>query len=246
MDNQNQYFSHIISLGFFCSTALELERLGLRDNSMPFDWCISEWNGVERLLKNHFKGFLDYHLLYQNSNNPRIYKNIEYGISFHHDFDKYKSLKMQLMNVQEKYMRRIERFYTNILEPTLFVRYIMNQEELKYLEYNYSFISRFLCQFCPENNIIFIGNSELGNSSLPYYIVEKDENDSVAREPFSQNTLIYEMIENRYDHNKKEQNLNRYNEKMKRESRFIRITCYKLKKAAMKIVFQPYAHINKY
>ena len=30
-------FKHFISLGSFCSVALDLEALGLRDASMPFD-----------------------------------------------------------------------------------------------------------------------------------------------------------------------------------------------------------------
>ncbi len=38
-------FEHVISLGFFCSPALELKKLGFRDASYPFDWVISEWGG---------------------------------------------------------------------------------------------------------------------------------------------------------------------------------------------------------
>lgn len=38
-------YENFISLGYFCSVALELQRLGLRSCSSPFDWCISEWSG---------------------------------------------------------------------------------------------------------------------------------------------------------------------------------------------------------
>lgn len=38
-------YKHVISLGFFCSVALELERKGLRDASYPFDWLISDFQG---------------------------------------------------------------------------------------------------------------------------------------------------------------------------------------------------------
>lgn len=36
-------FKHYISLGFFCAPAMELEKRGLRNESLPFDWLISEW-----------------------------------------------------------------------------------------------------------------------------------------------------------------------------------------------------------
>lgn len=39
-------FTHVVSLGWFCSVARELEKAGLREFSMPFDWCLSpDWGG---------------------------------------------------------------------------------------------------------------------------------------------------------------------------------------------------------
>ena len=35
-----------ISLGYFCSIAIDLEKLGLRTESSPFDWVISDFEGV--------------------------------------------------------------------------------------------------------------------------------------------------------------------------------------------------------
>ena len=34
-------FKNYISLGYFCEVAKDLERLGLRNQSSPFDWVIS-------------------------------------------------------------------------------------------------------------------------------------------------------------------------------------------------------------
>lgn len=50
---------HYISLGYFCSIAMELERLGLRSESSPFDWLISDFEGVIHAIENHFEDFLN-------------------------------------------------------------------------------------------------------------------------------------------------------------------------------------------
>lgn len=40
-------FKHIISLGHFCGVAQELERLGLRDASYPFEWLITSSSALK-------------------------------------------------------------------------------------------------------------------------------------------------------------------------------------------------------
>ena len=42
---KNKEYKHFISLGYFCSVAMELERFGLRSESGPFDWVISDMRG---------------------------------------------------------------------------------------------------------------------------------------------------------------------------------------------------------
>ena len=64
--SKSKSYSHFISLGYFCSVAMELERTGLRASSSPFDWLISDFTGVTDVINNHFKDFLDYDLLFQN------------------------------------------------------------------------------------------------------------------------------------------------------------------------------------
>ena len=65
-------FKHIISLGHFCGVAQELERLGLRDASYPFDWLITKREPLHRLINNHFDGFLEYDNLYQSQAEKNI------------------------------------------------------------------------------------------------------------------------------------------------------------------------------
>ena len=69
-------YKHFISLGYFCSVALELERIGLRSASSPFDWCISNYKGVMKAIENRFEDFLNYDYLSQSdtdSNNYFVY-----------------------------------------------------------------------------------------------------------------------------------------------------------------------------
>ena len=47
-------FDHVISLGWFCSPAHEIRRIGLRDASYPFDWLITHnFSIIINLIKNN-------------------------------------------------------------------------------------------------------------------------------------------------------------------------------------------------
>lgn len=104
-------FEHFISSGHCCYVAIELEHMGLRDSSMPFDWVRTRWWAIENSFNKNFEGYLNYDDLYQKKNDLHCYKNLQYGVGFFHDFVDYKSLKSQIANVQKKYERRIERFF---------------------------------------------------------------------------------------------------------------------------------------
>lgn len=191
-----QTYNTVISLGFFCSVAQELERIGLRDASYPFDWLISDFIGVITSIDNHFKDFLKYDYLAQMRVNPRYYINTKYGFQFYHDFNPYQPLKKQIRKVRKKYKRRIKRFYKSISYPTLFVRYIENVDELKWIEANYNSIVQLIKSFNPHNSIVFISNDELKSDKLRHYTVKKDENDTVARKPFTKNEELNKFFQN--------------------------------------------------
>ena len=173
-----------ISLGYFCSIALDLDKLGLRAASYPFDWLITDFEGVINCMKNNFKDFLNVDFLYQNTKRPYVYKNIKYNFEFYHDFSRHKPLKNQLVTVNEKYKRRTQRFYDSIKEETIFIRYISDEikingksKELIYIEENYDSIVQFLKSFNKKNEIIFIGNEGLNSSIINVYNVKKDKGD---------------------------------------------------------------------
>lgn len=237
-------YKHFISLGFFCSVALELERIGLRECSSPFDWCISDWKGVENCIRNNFEGFLDFSSLYQNSIDRSIYKNKD-GIAFFHDFDKYKTLDKQLEKIKNKYERRITKFYTNISEPTLFIRYIKDREELLYLEEHYKEILNWIKEYNSYNNIFFVSNSNLTSTILKIYNVDADPNDSVARRFLDKNDDIFNFLNN-VEYNNREKNLNHYNKKERKRKGLLFRLYRKILKKIHSILRQEYIHNKVY
>lgn len=80
--NEEVKFKHIISLGSFCSPALEIERHGFRDASYPFDWVLSKsFKEVMNLLQTEFHDYLSNNM-YQCLDAPYTYVNMEkkYGL----------------------------------------------------------------------------------------------------------------------------------------------------------------------
>ena len=71
-------YQHIISLGHFCAVASELDKLGFREASLPFDWIISPLDSVIDLINNNFEDFLNPDLLYRDSKRPYIVLNKRY------------------------------------------------------------------------------------------------------------------------------------------------------------------------
>lgn len=242
-------YDNFISLGYFCSIAQELERIGLRSTSSPFDWCISDFEGVISAIGNNFEGFLDYELLCQSTNDRKHYFNTEYKIWFFHDFDQYSPLKRQIDKVRRKYSRRIERFYTNIHRPTLFIRYISNEEltangksaELEYIEKNLDTITSLLKSFNPDNEIIFIANNGVESDVINIYNVAPDDADTVAREPLNKHDSLKQMFDS-FDFPGKDENLSRYLRKESRKKNCLRHNAKTISNILKGIFLRPYIH----
>lgn len=181
-------YENVISLGFFCNVTEDLMKLGKRSFSSPFDWTITSFEGILKLIDNNFIDFLNSKYLYQDKNNCGHYLNSLYNIEFYHDFDKKKSLNSQISNVEKKYQRRINRFYIEIEKPTLFIRYIQNKDELLFITKNVDYVKRVLFRNC-FSNILYICNDDFKIDNFEnIYFVKKDKDDSVTRKPiFSAN-----------------------------------------------------------
>ena len=176
-------FKNIISLGHFCSPAMEFERLGRRMYSFPFDWLItSDFNLVIDLIENNFADFLNEEYMYQLKQFPSYYRNIKFNIDFYHDFSPLKSFDSQIFDISNKYKRRIERFYKQIKSPTLFCRYL-TEEDCKKITETHNRLLTIIKDYNKENDIIYIANSDIGEriDDIKIYYIDKDQNDSVSR-----------------------------------------------------------------
>lgn len=190
-------YKYIVSLGHFCSPAMEFDKINKRQFSLPFDWLITPaLSTVMELIQNEFPDFLNAEYLFQFQNAAQCYKNTKTNISFYHDFSAFKSLDSQMGEVTQKYNRRIQRFYDIIKEPTLFLRYI-TQRDIPYILQNYDAILKTLQGFHPQNHIIFVthfDNRFHDRPEIPVYYVEKNPDDTVCRDFLCANEELKQYI----------------------------------------------------
>lgn len=189
-------YKQIISLGHFCSPAMEFERIDRRKFSLPFDWLITpKFIDVIALINNQFEDFLNEDYMYQMEKYPQYYRNVKWNIDFYHDFIPIKSFASQIGKVKDKYSRRISRFYRVIEEPTLFLRYI-TENDVPYILANHAEIIKTVKRFHPENEIILVANSNisLSVSDLAVFYVEKDAEDGVSRRFLDSNEELKKYI----------------------------------------------------
>lgn len=193
-------YNNFISLGYFCNVASDLEELGFRNTSSPFDWNISVFEGVIDAIDNKFENFMNYEDLIQSQKYPSHYFDPHYKIWFFHDFNKYEPLKKQYTNVKNKYNRRIKRFLNNITEPTLFFRYIANEDEqkheLRWIEQNSLQIDNVIKRYNPKNKIIYIGDQYTYSNTIKIFHVTRDKNDLVSRHPIINNIELSNVMSN--------------------------------------------------
>lgn len=193
-------FKNIISLGAFCFVASELRRYEVRKKAYPFDWIITDLKSVIELIENEFLNFtaLKY-LEKKEENNIVFYDNNAYSlIRFIHDFNENCD---NTVLIQDKYQRRIQRFYQDIKSETLFVRYVINQGEYKYILKKHDKISKLLKSFNSNNDIIYIINDDIKINyffnflkNIKVYFVEKDLNESVAKKFLDKNIKLKKYI----------------------------------------------------
>lgn len=193
-------YENVVSLGYFCSVASEIERIGLRTHSGPFDWqaCVDFRKRIE-LIDTHFKDFfenLNEDGLYQLVSAPHSYFMKAVGVFLVHDFTKYKPLANQLPEVKRKYERRVASFYRQISQKTLFIYYVNRDTDADYINQNLGHIKSVLCKFNSCNEIIFVANSDKHLNVGPTYYVVPDKGDIVARKFLNKNGKLRNFLEN--------------------------------------------------
>lgn len=222
---QTDRFENYISLGYFCEVAKDLERLGLRNQSSPFDWVISYFPSVIDAIDKEFSDFLEFDNLSQNTYSRAHYHEDKYHIYFFHDFSAYQPLASQYCAVKDKYDRRIKRFLNAITKPTLFVRYISSEErddagksvELKWIEENYEYVLSVLKRFNTNNEVLFIGDDTTVSKKIKVYHVPIDDGDRVSRQPIFNNIELFPLLSS-VDFPGKENNIKIYTQKQRKRN----------------------------
>ena len=241
-------FKHFISLGFFCSVASELEKYGYRTASGPFDWqaCDSFREKIELIETRFEKFWTNFSLegLYQGGVNLHTYEMKACKFTFVHDFDKYRSLQEQLPAVREKYRRRIDRFYENIQEKSLFIRYVNPEEDIKWIEDNEDRILYLLKSFNAENEIIYVSNSDVPIGVKNVFYVNKDFNDFVARRFISNSESLRLYLESLpFSQSIRSNNIRRF--KTKRIRRVLTLLSSVARRLFVYPFKEPYIHYKK-
>ncbi len=162
-------FKNIISLGFNCHVAKDLERLGYRNASYPFDWLISNFCDVIESIDTDFVQWLKFSDIEQDSEHENVYHDKGTGLDFYHDFFPDKTIEEQYDKVKSKYSRRIERFQKDCAQATLFIRFVRNEEDLKYIQNNQERILSVLKKENEDNDCIYL----LLNENLQAYADDK-------------------------------------------------------------------------
>lgn len=243
----NEY-KHIISLGFFCGTAQEIERRGFRDASYPFDWLRTKsLEHVLQILKNGMCDMLNPSMLFQEVLTSRTYINVDYKIAYVHDFSEWKSFDSQIEEVTKKYQKRVDALKKAINERTLFIRYIFDQDEADYICSNYDYIMSILRASNSNNDCFFIANNDIEvNSKLNSFVfmVNKDKGDSVARRFMLQTPRLVELISKNYSAESVRKNMEFFNQKEKKK----KINTYKRKviSAKHRLFDKRYVHTQRY
>ncbi len=188
-------FEHIISIGYFCSVAIELERKGFREASFPFDWTITDLDTVTDLIAVKFENLFAYRQLFSNEVPPfNIVGNYKFNILFYHDFKQRLDIKSQLKLVKIKYTRRIKRLLglLNSQDSILFIRYISEESKKKDTQQKINRFINVIKKIHPNFKIILIGHqtAKLNFKKNESYIlgfleVPKGKKDILARDFFN-------------------------------------------------------------
>lgn len=152
-----QPYDAIINLGDNCQIAYQMRLQGLRNESLPFDWIITPFEALQKILKDSFEHFLKKeNLIFIHTHNEKHILDTYYGIKFLHDFKLEENFLKDYDTVQQTYSRRIARFFRILKESrhALFIRKKITKEQALALR-------TLLQTLCPNNDflILAVGNT---------------------------------------------------------------------------------------
>lgn len=182
VDNKEQLnsgmFENCISLGWFCGTASAMGKLGLRSFSGPFDWILSDYQQVLRMIETDFADLLMKDNLRLLADNPKAFEDTKYGFIYFHDIKV--DFEREYEQIAEKYRRRCRQFMSASQNPTCYLRIVRSVNEIKYIEENQEYIERVIKKSNSLNQVFYLVIDGMNFSTeirSPYYKINvKDFN----------------------------------------------------------------------
>ena len=211
MHYKNKY-EHIVSFGCMCSCARFLQINGFRSTSSFFDWIDSNIEANIKIVRNNFADVLNRKYLAQKYPTAKnCITNTLYNVTFVHLFDAYKTFDEQYQDVKTKSDIYISRFKQMINESLLLVYYCRSVDEQNWIIKNQKEIKKFCSDF--NVDVAFIFNKSIDNEFfdfksfiIPVNNIHKPFGGAVSW-PFEQTDEIVSWLSDKYDLNKKNQNI---------------------------------------
>ncbi len=172
--NKNRYVDDkFISLGCTCAVAYQLQKYGLRKESLPFDWSKTSINKIIKVLNNNFKNYTnlyfkkmsDNHKMINNSNKSSCLLYNDYNITFAHEVIEYNG---NLINkFKNTLSNRVERFI-NLNKVNCNLKFVLFNISKKIPNLDDLIIS--LLNYFTNFQIIYIGCKPYINNKYIFYI----------------------------------------------------------------------------
>lgn len=133
-----------------------MEVHGLRTTSGPFDWYVSDYQGVIKTIEEKFEHFLEFGNLMHCDEKKHYFYDTKYGFLFNHEIGIGDKEDLRFQTIKEKYSKRIQRFYDMLKTPCCLIRAVKDEEEIEYINSHYTSIEKMFKTYNEANTVIYL------------------------------------------------------------------------------------------
>lgn len=164
-----------ISLGYYCGPAASMEVHGLRTTSGPFDWYVSDYQGVIKTIEERFEHFLEFDNLVHYDERKHYFYDVKYGFLFNHEIGIGDKEDLRYQTIKEKYNKRIYRFLDMLKTPCCLIRAVKDENEIEYINNHYLSIEQMFKAYNAENIVVYLvpQNILTIETKFPFYKVNQ-------------------------------------------------------------------------
>jgi len=163
-DILEQPYDALINLGGECQVAYQMRLHGIRSESLPFDWIITPFESLVKIVQERFENFLKKeNLVFIENEKEKYVFDTYYGIRFLHDFKLQPDFIKDYDRIQQTYARRIERFLELLQKSkhALFIRKTITKEQAITLR-------SLLQSITPDNTFIILAADQNPHTQQPW------------------------------------------------------------------------------